>query len=236
MSLETWHIAENPLPEIVGLQVVLKRLLGLPKEMTTEAQRAAWAKTLKDLPVIPMKEEDGRKYLLPAMTYSKRKNSENPELYAVFPYRLYGLKKPNLPVAVETWKRRRVKGSKGWRQDSIQAAYLGLTEDARGYMTQNFKTKHAESRFPAFWGPNFDWIPDQDHGSVAMTAFQRMLIQCEGRQILLLPAWPKDWNVDFKLNAPYKTVVEGNVKDGKLVNLKVSPESRRKDVIVMEPK
>lgn len=35
----------------------------------------------------------------------------------------------------------------------------------------------AGSRFPAFWGPNSDWIPDQDHGSVAAIALQRMLLQ-----------------------------------------------------------
>ena len=28
-------------------------------------------------------------------------------------------------------------------------------------------------------------------------------------QILLLPAWPNEWDVDFKLHAPYKTTLEG---------------------------
>ena len=78
-----------------------------------------------------------------------------------------------------------------------------------------------------------DWIPDQDHGGVAMTALQRMLLQCEGSKILLLPAWPKDWDVDFKLHAPYRTTVEGTVRGGKLDNLKVTPEPRKKDVVVL---
>ena len=81
-----------------------------------------------------------------------------------------------------------------------------------------------------------DWIPDQDHGGVAMTALQRMLLQCEGSKILLLPAWPKDWNVQFKLHAPYNTTVEGVYKDGQIVDLKVSPKSRKKDVVIMEAK
>ena len=46
-------------------------------------------------------------------------------------------------------------------------------------------------RFPAMWGPNFDWIPDQDHGSVMMIALQRMALQYEGNEIRLLPAWPE---------------------------------------------
>jgi alpha-L-fucosidase 2 len=39
--------------------------------------------------------------------------------------------------------------------------------------------------------------------------------------------------VDFKLHAPLKTVIEGEYRDGKLQSLKVTPESRRADVIDM---
>ena len=42
-SLETWHVAVNPLPEIAGLRFLLPRLLALPKNITTEAQRVRWA-------------------------------------------------------------------------------------------------------------------------------------------------------------------------------------------------
>ena len=62
---------------------------------------------------------------------------------------------------------------------------------------------------------------------------QEMLMQTIGDQIVLFPAWPKDWDVDFKLNAPYQTVVEVVLKDGKVVELKVTPESRKKDVVLM---
>ena len=85
------------------------------------------------------------------------------------------------------------------------------------------------------WGPNFDWIPDQDHGCVTMIALQRMLLQCEDAKIYLLPAWPREWDCDFKLHAPRKTIVEGKVADGMLTDLTVSPESRKNDVIVLEP-
>jgi alpha-L-fucosidase 2 len=67
-----------------------------------------------------------------------------------------------------------------------------------------------------------------------MKAVQAMLMQTEGRKIFLLPAWPKEWDADFKLHAPYRTVVEGSVRNGKLASLSVTPEDRRKDVIVQE--
>ena len=60
-----------------------------------------------------------------------------------------------------------------------------------------------------------------------------MLIQNVGDRILLLPAWPKGWNASFRLHAPRKTVVEGRVENGKLLDLRVMPESRRKNVEVL---
>ena len=63
-----------------------------------------------------------------------------------------------------------------------------------------------------------------------------MLMQCPNNgKILLLPAWPQDWNVRFKLHAPSQTTVEGEVRDGKLTRLIVTPESRRKDVQACPP-
>ena len=111
-------------------------------------------------------------------------------------------------------------------------AYLGLADEARDYVVQRVRKKDPACRFPAFWGPNYDWTPDQCHGGVLMKAVQAMLLQSEGENIFLLPAWPADWDVDFKLHAPQQTVIEGKVSDGKLTGLKVTPEARRKDVVV----
>ena len=67
-----------------------------------------------------------------------------------------------------------------------------------------------------------------------MITLQQMLVQCSGKRIQLLPAWPKEWTADFKLHAPYQTTVQGRVERGKITNLKVTPESRAKDVMVVE--
>ncbi len=66
-----------------------------------------------------------------------------------------------------------------------------------------------------------------------MIGLQEMLLQTNGAQILLFPAWPKEWNVHFKLHAPGNTTVEATLKDRKVTDLKVSPESRKKDIIIM---
>ena len=69
-----------------------------------------------------------------------------------------------------------------------------------------------------------------------MIGLQEMLMQCFGNEILLFPAWPKTWDVNFKLHAPKNTIVEGIFKDGKIEELKVFPESRRADVRIVNHK
>jgi len=234
-ALETFQDARNPTSDTAGLHWVLTRLLDLPEEKVRTQRRMFWTALQKKVPPLPMAEEDGKQYLLPAgEVFGDRGNSENPELYAVFPFRLYGVGKNGLEIGRMTFDRREVQGNNGWRQDDTQAAFLGLTEMAAGYIVERAKNKHEESRFPAFWGPNFDWIPDQDHGGNLMMGLQAMILQADDGKIQLLPAWPMDWDLDFRLHAPYRTIVEGRVRDGQLVDVSVTPESRRKDVIIVE--
>jgi hypothetical protein len=112
-------------------------------------------------------------------------------------------------------------------------ALLGLTEQAKEYLTKRASpASHSDSRFPGFWNAFHDWVPDMDHGGVLQLALQNMLMQCDGDQIHLLPAWPKQWNADFKLHAPLNTIIEGKVCGGEVVALRVTPDARRGDVIV----
>ena len=71
------------------------------------------------------------------------------------------------------------------------------------------------------------------HVGSGMIGLQEMLLQTNGEQILLFPAWPKEWNVHFKLHAPGETTVEATLKNGKVTDLKVLPESRKKDIVIM---
>ena len=56
---------------------------------------------------------------------------------------------------------------------------------------------------------------------------QQMLMQTDGRKIMLLPAWPKGWDAEFKLHAPFQTTIQGRVENGKLLDLVVTPEPKR---------
>jgi len=232
-ALETWTGCVNPMPELAGLHSTTERLLALPEKLMRSEDRAFFKQLQAKLPPLPTtKTPDGKVMLAPAQVYKQKSNSEVPELYAVFPFRQIAVGKPNLEWGVEALNHRIDKGASGWRQDDIFMAFLGEAAQARDNVAARARSKHGESRFPTFWGPNFDWVPDQDHGSVLLIALQSMLLQADGRKIYLLPAWPKDWDCAFKLHAPYNTTVEGVIKAGKLEQLKVTPASRKKDVVM----
>ena len=234
-SLETWWKCTNPMPDVVGLHVVLDRLLTLPESCSSSEQRAYWKSLKLRLPNIPVGERtvDGKSYrmLLPAEKYEQKGNVESPELYGIFPFDRFGVARAEWDAAKNAFDHRWDKHYRGWGQDEIFAARLGLTEDAAIGLTKRFNTWADDFRFPAMWGPNFDWIPDQDHGGSGMIALQSMLMQPVGEKILLLPAWPEDWNVEFKLHAPGKTVVRAKYVDGKLLELNVEPKEREKDIV-----
>lgn len=233
MALETYNTAINPLPEITGIHKVCHELLKLPSSEVTRAQKNQWKRLMNELPAIPMKKVNGQTVLVPAEKYSGKQNVENPELYAIFPYRTFGIGKDSIEIARRSFANRFYKETGGWQQNAITAAYLGLTEEAAKLTTINFNTWNKAYRFPTNWGPNYDWIPDQDHGNVAMIALQRMLMQYDGEQIYLLPAWPEEWDVQFKLYAPQNTIIEGELKNGKINSLKISPVHREKDVLII---
>ena len=230
-ALETYWDSVNPMPVVAGLHHVLDRLLALPAPLVDAEMRARWQRLRNDLPPLPRRQAGGTEVLGFAEEVGPKRNVENPELYAVFPYRLFGTGKENLELARATFTHRIHKGTGGWSQDPIQAALLGLTDTASQMVTSNFSTSHPGFRFPAFWGPNYDWVPDQDHGSVAMIALQRMLLQTEGDTVRLFPAWPETWDVRFTLRAPRETTIEGTYVNGELTDLEVTPERRRADVI-----
>ena len=171
----------------------------------------------------------------PAKSWERINNIETPQLYPVFPWRIYGVGKENLEIARDTYfydpDALKFRSHTGWKQDNIWAACLGLTEEAKSLSLA--KLSDGPHRFPAFWGPGYDWTPDHNWGGSGMIGLQEMLLQTNGAQILLFPAWPKEWNVHFKLHAPGNTTVEATLKDRKVTDLKVSPESRKKDIIIM---
>jgi hypothetical protein len=232
---ETYKMAYNSTSTIAGLKTVLTRLLELSDKYVSTEKRKHWEGMLNRIPSIAFGEKDGHRIISPAWTWARINNQEIPQLYPVYPYGIYGIGKPDLETAINTWKYGTdlpiQKNYISWHQDAIFCARLGLTNEAAAITIQ--KLRDSERRFPTFWGPGHDWVPDHNWGGSGMIGLQEMLMQTVDNKIFLFPSWPKDWDVSFKLHAPYATTIEGELKAGKIVLLKVTPESRKSDIEFM---
>jgi hypothetical protein len=224
-SLEAWWDCVNPMPEVAGLRCVLPGLLKLPEKDTSLKQRQLWKRLLSEVPELPTRKlDDGRTVLAPAEKFAVKANRENCELYAVFPYRIYGVGKPGLEMARLTL----MNPFEDHFSNGAYIPYLGLVEQSRDYIVSRTARirQSTKSRFR------------YEIGSAApttVTLFQAMLLQYDDEKIILFPSWPKEWDVDFKLHVPYNTTVEGTYCNGKLERLEVTPQSRAKDVVKMQP-
>ncbi len=235
-ACETWWDCDNATPEVAGLRAVLKKTLSLPDSALDSESRKYCAELLERVPEIPTRilPDSGKIALAPAARFEDRHNIESPELYPVFPFRLYSFEQPNADYARNAMEPRITKSPSGWVQDELFYAYLGDRANLRDYLSRRAAVHDPNMRFPAFWGPNFDWTPDQDHGGILFAATESAIVQYDGDKIFLNPACPKEWNADFKLWAPKRTVLEGKIVDGEVVDLKVTPEERRNDVIIVK--
>ena len=218
---ETYKMANNPASTIAALQRVLKSLGN--------------DSLLKRIPEIPLRTINGKTMISPAKTWERVNNVESPQLYPVFPWRIYGVGRDSLEIARNTYlydtDALKFRSHVGWKQDNIFAACLGLTDEAQ--RLSMLKLGDGPYRFPAFWGPGFDWSPDHNWGGSGMIGLQEMLLQTtDAGKILLFPGWPREWNVHFKLHAPQNTTVEAELKNGKVTVINIVPEIRRKDIVI----
>ena len=241
----------NHADAIAGLRAIATGLLERP------GTDRAWLRGfLGRIPDLPLTERDGRRQIALAESWEKISNpNEFPQLYTLFPFHQYGVGLPDLGLALNTWKYGAFdpaaqKEALCWKYGNVAVAMLGRADEAQRYSLRKFlypygrdgSTVHYGScarfipRFPAFWATYpFDAFPDMDHGGTAMVGLQEMLLQTPGDRLLLLPAWPADWDVDFKLHAPRQTTVACSVRKGKITALTVSPPARRKDVEICGP-
>ncbi len=232
-GVETYKMAYNSNSTISALTVITENLLKLSEKQLSKEDLEYLKGFQNRIPPLNYRTFEGHQTLAPAKSWERINNSEVPQLYPVYPWGIYGIGKPDLETALNTWKYDpdaiKFRSHVGWKQDNIFAARLGLTKEASKFNT--LKMANSDRRFPAFWGPGFDWVPDHNWGGSGMIGMQEMLLQESEGKIYLFPAWPKEWNVHFKLHAKQNTTVEAELVGGELKIIKVIPEERKKDIV-----
>ena len=187
-AAETWGNCTNPMTEVSGLTRVADLLLALPDSALEPGDRELFARIRSRVPDLPTRRLDGGQgagrptdgtvVFAPGEKFDLHHNCETPELYCVFPFRLCSFEKPNAEIGRRTYRDGRFhKLYRGWSQDELNAAYLGMTDEAREHIADRALT-HSKKiyRWPAYWGPNFDWCPDQDEGGIYQNTIQSMLL------------------------------------------------------------
>ena len=112
---------------------------------------------------------------------------------------------------------------------------LGLVDDAYNQVISraNGAKQGYKWKWNGFTGHFQDYEPSLDHLSFMRTAIHYMLIQnnFDTNQIYLLPTWPCQWAVKFKLYARSNTLIILDYNGNGTVNqLIVEPQSRKNDV------
>ncbi len=204
-------MAYNSTATIAALQTIAEKLLEVNESKVHQFQNDSsgaikidsnrlarsnyLVKLLSRIPPLSYQSFNGHTTIAPAKTWERINNTESPQLYPVYPWGIYGVGKPGLDTAINTWKYDtnvvKFRSHIGWKQDNIFAARLGLTDEA--WRLTSLKLQNSGRRFPAFWGPGFDWVPDHNWGGSGMIGLQEMLLQTDDKRILLFPAWPKEY-------------------------------------------
>ncbi|WP_422081591.1 DUF5703 domain-containing protein [Ulvibacterium sp.] len=233
-SCESYRGAKNPVDVLSGLKACLKSMLKLEEKYLSSDKKKYYSEFLNSIPDYAFDTVNGSPIIKPAESWIRESNLELPQFYPLFPFNQFKIGDTEIEAFKNSYEQAPAfrKGIiKSWHQDGLFLSRMGMTQEAMEYNIK--KLADSQRRYPTFWGPGHDWVPDHNWGGSGMIGLQEMLMQCFGDEILLFPAWPKTWNVNFKLHAPKNTLVEGIFKDGTLVKLDVSPESRRKDIRIM---
>lgn len=208
---ETYKMAYNPSSVVAALKTVAQQWIGYKGDsiggMTSR------------IPDIPLRTIGGDTCIAPAVVWARVQNVETPQLYPVFPWRVYGVGRDNIQTAINTYMKDphavEMRSATGWKQDNIWAACLGLTDEA--FALNREKLADGPYRFPAFWSPGYDWAPDCNKGGASMIGMQEMMMQEKpDGELLLFPAWPKDINAKFRLKASGGRTIDAEIKDGKI--------------------
>jgi hypothetical protein len=164
------------------------------------------------------------------------------EMYAAWPYRLVGITQPDtLQLARDTWetvpadRARLCKQDYSWMANVANMAALAWPEKAKEraiYKLAN--TAAPQARFPAFFGPGHDWLPDHNWGGSGHDRpagdAARARAGCKAASCTCSPlAGGLGCGLQAARAGPDRG--GGQLKGGKLVSLRVTPASREKDIV-----
>ncbi|MFZ0595799.1 MAG: DUF5703 domain-containing protein, partial [Flavobacterium sp.] len=119
---ETYKMANNSNSTISALTIIARDLLNLSSEQLSKEELEYLKGFQTRIPPLNFGTIENHKVLVPAKSWERINNSEVPQLYPVYPWGIYGIGKPDLETALNTWKYDmdaiKFRSHIGWKQDN----------------------------------------------------------------------------------------------------------------------
>ncbi|MEW2546912.1 glycoside hydrolase family 95-like protein [Streptomyces sp. NPDC047002] len=184
---ETYWNVRNAITDLAAVRSLFPAAVAAARRLGRDADLAArWQDVLDHLVAYP---SDTAKdtYLPHTPPLAQTRNDENVASELVWPYGVTGIGYPDRPKAVDTWNARPFPYDNVWANDAIQAARLGLGDQAYDGMK---KMLQKYQNFPNGLTANTNGV--FEYLGVNLSAMNESLLQSYNGKIRVFPAIPSD--------------------------------------------
>jgi hypothetical protein len=125
---ETYWNVPNAITDLAAVRSMFPTVIATSQQLDLDADlRAQWQDLLANVVAYPT---DGKTYLPHQPPIAQTRNGENVACELIWPYDVTGAGAADYAMAVATWKARPFPYGNVWANDAIQAARLGLGDEA----------------------------------------------------------------------------------------------------------
>ena len=182
---ETYWGVPNAITDLAAVRSLFPAVISVSTQLGLDADlRPGWQDLLTNLVAYPT---DGTHYLPHQPPIAQTRNNENVASELIWPYDQTGLDAPDLAMAIATWKARPFPYGNVWANDAIQAARLGLGDDANSGMKLMLQ-KYAN--YPNGMTNNTNGV--FEYMGVHLAVMNESLLQSYNGKIRVFPALPSD--------------------------------------------
>jgi alpha-L-fucosidase 2 len=184
---ETYWEVQNAITDLAAVRSLFPLAIQASEKLGVDAEmRYQWRIVLDDLADYPVMEH-GSRYAPHDPPAAKSRNGENIASELVWPYGVTGIGAPDYQLAVNGWINRPYPYANVWSNDAIQAARLGLGDEALNGMKLVIRTYQS---YPN--GLTNDANGNYEYLGTHLSAINETLLQSYDDRIRVFPALPSD--------------------------------------------
>ncbi|MEU6432080.1 hypothetical protein ABZ860_39775 [Microbispora sp. NPDC046973] len=184
-SHETYWNVRNAITDLAAVRSLFPLAIRVSAQLGTDAGlRSTWQDVLDHL--TPYAVSNGA-YQPHQPPVSQTRNNENVAAELIWPYEVTGIGSPDYQTALNTWNQRPFPYGNVWSNDAVQAARLGLGDQAyQGMKTMLQKYQNYPNGMTNNTNGVFEYL------GVHLTALNESLMQSYNDRIRVFPAVPGD--------------------------------------------